>query len=128
MMDKEEPRFKELDGCINCSTYKSYRSEDKNLQMHEATAACLLSGCVNYGHDVLRPYIGTHELENVLESGELNGEELSEEKDGKIREILELRRIEDMSYPPLEEPTYESKFRGLRRLFNPQKTIHYFVE
>ena len=90
--EAKRTQFWKIDGCINCFAYQDHLAG--KLQLHEAMASCLLRGCMDFGHSILKPFIGTHEIVkhwkrhpeqrdtlrkriyHILESRDLNPEEV----------------------------------------------------
>jgi hypothetical protein len=96
MFELEGVRFYEIDGCINCNAYKRWKDRHKEPhpkpQLHEVRASCLLHGCINYGHDIMKPYIGNHEIEYVIEHKAFpSGDPVSDEMIENCKALLNAR-------------------------------------
>lgn len=63
MNNNRIPRFIELKGCINCpasKTHKETHGTDYGFD-HEIIASCLISGCMDYGYNLGKPFIDPDE-------------------------------------------------------------------
>ena len=93
------PRFIELDGCINCETYQSYKPKPRfdvagirKIQLHEALVPCIFLGCDSHGYNVLSPYFGDHELEYIIQNKAFpSGKTVTDEALEKAKQMLESR-------------------------------------
>ena len=57
------PKFIEVKGCINCEVSKSHKKRhgtDYGFD-HELIAGCLISGCMDYGYNLGKPFIDPDE-------------------------------------------------------------------
>lgn len=66
------PRFIKLRGCINCEASKIHKKKtgyDYGFD-HEDVILCMADGCVDYGHDLCRPFI---DPEEVVKFAAVNG-------------------------------------------------------
>lgn len=60
----EIPRFIKEKGCINCSASKALKEKtghDYGFD-HEIQVACLLSGCLDYGYSLIKPFMDPDEI------------------------------------------------------------------
>ena len=77
-MEAEIPKFIKLRGCINCEVSKSHKKRtgyDYGFH-HEIILGCLISGCMNYGHAIYKPFFDPEEL--IKEANKLGKPEYME--------------------------------------------------
>ena len=57
------PKFIKLKGCINCDASKSHKEKhgtDYGFD-HEIIYSCLISGCMDYGYSLTKPFLDPDE-------------------------------------------------------------------